>query len=522
LVAALVFSFRQTRIYEGTAQVLVRSFQTASTQPAQPPDLVTEQQLVSTPVVAVRAAKILGTNRPLQDLLDNLHVDLVSTSQILAIRFDDPSAQIAAAGANAFARGYITYRRDQFLRQIQAAESDLNGRIAAVQQTLVQIEQKIRKATDPSKQATFSAQRDSFLARLGVLQDQLDSLQGTTVIQQGGAELVELATAPTSPASPNHIKTGILALVAGLVVGLGLAFLQERLDDRLRGRQDLEERARAPVLATVPKVLDWKDTKEPKLVTLVEPKSASAEAYRTLRTSIMFAAAQEGLKTLIVTSPGPGEGKTTTAANLAVVLAQADKRVILISADLRKPRIHRFFGLSNRTGLVNVLANEIETREALQVPQLARLRLLAAGPSSGRPAEWLQSEQMGALLQRIREQTDFVIIDTAPVLVVADPLAMAPMADGVVFVADADATSRHAVVRAREHLEQVGAKIIGCVLNDFDPASARSYEPYAHRRYYYGRRYRYGEDGYGAGYESGNGQSQEQSPEPSSKQKYQA
>jgi non-specific protein-tyrosine kinase len=515
VAAALAFSILQTPIYEGRAQVLVRPFTSTATtgQAPQQPDLVTEQNLVSTPVVADRAKKALGTGLSVTTLLKHVRVEIVSTSQILSISYADPHPQFAAAAANAFANGYIQYRRDQFLGQVRAAAADLNKRIATVQKDLVSLERQIRSTRSPAKLASLNSQRDSLVARLGVLEAQLNNVQGTAVAQQGGGELVERAATPTSPASPNLIKNGILAVVIGLALGLGLAFLRERLDDRLRGRSDLEERAGAPVLAVIPKVETWREREEPKLVTIAEPKGAAAEAYRTLRTSVMFAASQDGLKSLMVTSPGPGEGKTTTAANLAVVLAQADKRVILISADLRKPRIHRFFGLSNRRGLVNVLAGELGAAEALQTPDVERLRLLGAGPSSGRPAEWLQSERMGQLLGTLRDHTDFLIIDAAPVLVVADPLALAPMVDGILFVADAEDTSRHGVERAREHLDQVGARIIGCVLNDFDPSKARVYEPYAYRRYHYGRRYRYAEDGYGAGYETGNGQV-EQRPAP--------
>src|SRR5919201_3292830 len=160
-------------------------------------------------------------------------------------------------------------------------------------------------------------------------------------------EIIQDAVKPSSPSSPNIPLNAGVAVVMGLAVGIGLAFLRDRLDDRLRGRTDLEERTGAPVLAVIPKVETWRERREPKLVTLSEPKSAAAEAYRTLRTSVMFAASQEGLKTIMVTSPGPGEGKPTTAANLAVVLAQADKRVILVSADHRKQSPHRPFGLTS-------------------------------------------------------------------------------------------------------------------------------------------------------------------------------
>ena len=273
-----------------------------------------------------------------------------------------------------------------------------------------------------------------------------------------------------------------------------MAFLRERLDDRLGGRADFEDRIGAPVLSVIPQVSGWRSREVAKLITIEQPKSGPAEAYRTLRTSVLFAANQQGMKSLILASPSAGEGKTTTAANLAVALADAKRRVILVSADLRKPRIHRFFpGMANDVGLSNVLAGEAKPWEALQDPKVENLRVMASGPVPGRPAELLQSEQMGELLAELQEVADFIIIDSAPVLVVSDCLALVPLVDGVLFVADSETTPGTAVSQAREQLEQVGATVIGAVLNNFDPARARGYGYYQ----YGGYRYRYGAYSYG-------------------------
>jgi capsular exopolysaccharide synthesis family protein len=304
------------------------------------------------------------------------------------------------------------------------------------------------------------------------------------------------APLPLSPSSPNKVLDGLIGLAVGLAAGIGLALLRERLDDGLRGRGDLEERVGAPVLAVIPKISGWRRKQEAKLVTLQEPKSAAAEAYRTLRTSVLFAAVQRGLRTIMVVSPGAGDGKTTTAVNLAVVLADAGKRVILVSADLRKPRINQFLELTNDVGVTSVLAGEVKPWDALQTPNVENLRVLEAGPVPNMPAELLASEAMGELVADLREVADFVILDTAPVLLVADALALSPLVDGVLLVADAESTSRSAVVNAREQLDQVGAPLFGAVLNDFDPSKARAYNYGG----YYGYRQRYGFQ-YGGGYD---------------------
>jgi capsular exopolysaccharide synthesis family protein len=203
----------------------------------------------------------------------------------------------------------------------------------------------------------------------------------------------------------------------------------------------------------------------------------------------------------MVTSPSAGDGKTTTSANLAVALAQAGKSVIIVSADLRKPRLHRFFeGTTNVEGLVDVLTGDRSVRQVLQTCTIPNLSVMACGPISSSPAELLHAPRMAAMLEEMRTLADFVIIDSAPVLVVSDSLAMAALVDGVLFVSEAQSTDRAAVSRARNQLEQVGAPVIGAVMNNFDPSKSGGGYSY---RYYY----RYG-DGYGTGAETlGNGKS---------------
>ncbi|HVM34159.1 MAG TPA: CpsD/CapB family tyrosine-protein kinase, partial [Actinomycetota bacterium] len=268
-----------------------------------------------------------------------------------------------------------------------------------------------------------------------------------------------------------------------------LAFLRERLDDRLRGRDDLEVAAEAPVLASIPRVPSWKRKESAVLVTFAEPKSAAAEAYRTLRTSVLFAMGQSNAKVLMVTSPHAGDGKTTTAANLATVLGQAGKRVVLVSADLRKPRVHQFFGLETKTGLTNVLAGEVSPWQAVRPTHIENLQVLAAGPIPGNPAELLGSDAMGNLLSALAETSDIVIVDAAPVLAVSDALAMVTLTDGVLLVADAEETHRGAVQHARRQLHQVDARIIGAVFNNFDPERAAAYSYYGGYGYYGSPRY---------------------------------
>ncbi len=428
----------------------------------------------------------------------DLNVSVPTGTTILAIAFNNSNKSIAQIGAQSYAESYIWWKTKTATDQINARRAEPLAEQKSIQDQIAKVNKALLTALandDTLTANSLQSQITELNNRLQPIDEELSQLSLTKI---NPPILIADAPLPPSPVSPNKPLIGAIGLLAGLAFGVGLAFIREQLDDRIRGRADFEERLGAPVLVVVPKVPGWKKRKDAKLITVEQPKSAFAESYRTLRTSILFAAAQRGIRNLMVVSPTAGEGKTTTAANLAVVLADAGKRVILVSCDLRKPRIHQFFNLSNDIGLSNVLAGEKKPWEALQDPDRENLRVMPSGPVPAAPAELLQSEQMGELVEELREVSDFVILDTAPVLLVADALALAPLADGVLFVADAENTSRGTVLQARDQLEQLGAQIIGAVFNNFDPSKAKAY---SHYYGYYGYRGRYG--GYGAYYGRG-------------------
>jgi non-specific protein-tyrosine kinase len=200
------------------------------------------------------------------------------------------------------------------------------------------------------------------------------------------------------------------------------------------------------------------------LITLRDPGSAAAEAYRTLRTNIQFSSLDRPLKTLLFTSTAPDEGKSTSLANLAVTMAQAEQRVLMVDCDLRRPSLHTLFGLPNEQGLTSAILDEGEL--PLQPTGVPGLSLLASGPLPPRPADLLGSRRMVALLNRLRASADIVLIDTPPVVAVTDAAVLAPQVDGVLLVLQAGHTRRDRAREARQILEKVKAHIIGVVLNN--------------------------------------------------------
>lgn len=202
------------------------------------------------------------------------------------------------------------------------------------------------------------------------------------------------------------------------------------------------------------------------LVALRDPRSVAAEAYRTLRTNIQFSSLDKPLHTLLVTSTSADEGKSTTLANLAVTMAQAEQRVILVDCDLRRPSLHTFFNLQNEVGLTSMILAQDEMPTPLQSTPIPDLKLLASGPLPPRPADILGSRRMEAVIERLRNEADVVLFDTPPVVAVTDAAVLATRVDGVLLVLQANKTSRERARSAREILDKVKANVVGAVLNN--------------------------------------------------------
>jgi tyrosine-protein kinase len=444
IALAIVWTMIQTPVYTATEEILVKPALGTSTiaGPPQPLNIENEQQIAASVPVAELAAPTLQMDP--RAALQHVDITVTKDADVLQIHFEDTDPELAKEGASAFAGAYLTYSQSQAQGLLDAQARSLHDRIAAL------------------------PQNGSAVTR-NALNQQLAQIRAIPI--DPGETLVE-ATAPTSPTSPNLVLNIALAFLLGAVVGLIAAFVRERMDDRLRGRQDLETAIGAPVMTMIPEIPAWRDRERAHLVTLQAPRSPAAEAYRTLRTSILVSAAEHGYKTLMVVSAIAGEGKTTTAANLAVVLAQADKRVVVISADLRRPRLNDFFGLpSSERGLSEVLEGGRKAWEAMRSGKVDNLWVMPSGRVSDQPTELLQSEAMRELLANQREVVDFIIVDCPPVLAVADALVVAPMADAILYVANEQTTPRGAVYAARAQLDQVGARVIGSILNNVESKS---------------------------------------------------
>ena len=297
------------------------------------------------------------------------------------------------------------------------------------------------------------------------------------------AELIEPAALPTEPVRPKKHLNIAFSVILAICLGIGMAFLQEYLDDRVNSPDDIERISALPTLGHVPLMLG----DQPRLVNALAANSHIAESYRGLRSSIGFAGIDHPIRRLQVTSAGKGEGKSTTSVNLATAMAMDGKRVILVDADMRRPSIHRTLTLPNSPGLSEVLAGMKSMDEALQETDVDGLRVLCAGPIPPNPAELLGSRAFDHLIEQLEERADIVIYDTPPCMPVTDPLIVASRMDGVILVLHVGQTRKGAIKHAVEQLGRARARIVGVVFNRVEQNKGGSY--YHHYYYYSGDGY---------------------------------
>ncbi|MCA1676565.1 MAG: hypothetical protein LC799_31790, partial [Actinobacteria bacterium] len=300
-------------------------------------------------------------------------------TDVVEIVAESTDPERAALLANAYVRAYIEFRRKQTVDDLLAASEQIRSKIADLQGEI-----------DAGVGAT-----DNLADQQALFREKLDELDVAQSLQTGGAQPVEQASVPTTPVRPRPLRTGALALALGLMLGVGVAFLLDYLDDSVKTKDDLERAIPGvPVVGLIPSVATWKDKERTQVVSVTEPTSPTAEAYRTLRTAVQFMGLDRPVRSLQLTSPSAQEGKTTTLANLGVALAKAGNRVVLVCCDLRRPRIHDFFGLSNTIGFTSVLLGEVPLSGALQdVEGVDRLQVLASGPLPPNPSELLSSRR---------------------------------------------------------------------------------------------------------------------------------
>ncbi|MGD9317675.1 MAG: polysaccharide biosynthesis tyrosine autokinase [Anaerolineae bacterium] len=417
----------------------------------------------------------------------------VRDTQLLMVAVTGTDPDLITEAANTVVQVFIEWQAQIQQARYSDSKANLTVEIERVQASIQEIEERVQtlqsagESADQNELSRLQEQLAQYRNSHSALQSSLSNISLAEANSGATVTVVSPATKPFAPIRPQTVRNTLLAAAVGAMLGVALAFLIEYLDDTVKAPEDLKL-SRLSVIGIVQRVNHQGNGSTPQVFAISQSRSLAAEAYRTLRTNLQFSSLDRPLHSLVVTSAVATEGKTTTAANLAVVMAQAGNRVVLVDADLRRPSAHKLFGLSNGTGLTTALVEDPSAVEGyLQETEVQDLRVLSAGPVPPNPQELLGSRRMEELLHELEESADVVVLDTPPTLVVADANVLAARADGVLLIVNTNSTRRAAVQRAVEGLRQVGANLLGGVLNMVDTGGSRS--SYYYYSYYYSHYY---------------------------------
>jgi succinoglycan biosynthesis transport protein ExoP len=466
--AALILSMLQPAKYTASADVLLsrQNLGNSLNNIVDPSVTIDPQRLVDTQVNVAQAPEVANAVLAAADLPDRTAGQFLSSSSVsaktgadvLMFRVTDRNAAVATQLATLYAVEYVTFTNRLSTRAIRTARREVAAKMAQLQ----------------AEGDTNGAYYDDLASK----EQQLATMEA---LQTGNAVLLKPATG-ASQIQPRPLRNAMLGLVLGIVLGVGLAFLADHLDTRVRSAGQVAQRLDLPLLARLPEP-PRELRREDRLVMAEWPTSPQAEPFRVLATNLDFVTHETQPKTIMVTSAREGEGKSTTAANLAIALARAGRRVALVDLDLRRPFIHEFFKIEREPGLTNLVLAQ-PTLEAVLVPvhlpgssrlhpgrsehtpwsRPGELEVLSTGPIPPNPGEFVRSRGVGRALEQLREAFDFVIVDAAPLLGVGDSLALIPRMDALIVVARLELLRRPVLDELHRVLDGSPAKPLGIVI----------------------------------------------------------
>jgi capsular exopolysaccharide synthesis family protein len=470
-ILALGLSMAQQKMYVSMAEVLVLPATVPGTA-------VSPNALISMPneLQVAKSAKVGGyaadTAATGGFSLGGVQVTNPIDTQTLIFDASATDPTAAKQTAQAYADAYIRLREENLQSSIEDRLTAVGKIIEQIQAEQADAEESLSKLGSGPAANAIQYQLTGLSNELALRQQEENDLQlavGTAV-----ATVIAEPVAPSGPSSPRPVRNTIIGAALGFIIGLALGLLRDRLDQRVNDRQTVESITGAPVMGVIPeakslhRVLALRQGGDP----------AAAEAFRTLRTRVIFSALKENYRSIMVTSAQPYARKTTTSANLAVALAQADTRVVLVSGDLHHPGLWRYFPERKKRGLADVLAGADDLSDVILSTDQENLLLVPSGTLEKLPEAALGSPEMLAVIEQLRERADIVILDSAPVLGVSDTLELASIVDAVILSVDAMEAKKDTLRETVEELHSVGATIMGVA---FHRPEGAHFEGYAYR-----------------------------------------
>ena len=494
--AAFLVSQQMIPVYQATATMLVN--QAPSSNSSEYAALLTSErlaetyaQMLTTQPIMEGVVQSLNLNIEAQKLKAFISVQPIRDTQLIQVNVQHTNPVLASQIANEVVLAFAEYNQNFQTSRYADTEASLSTQLDDLNQRIQEISQDIQAmGNDPSQELernkleTTLAQNQQLFASL--LQT-YESVRLAKAESTSDVILVEPAIAPQNPIRPKVIQNTLLAAVVGGMLAVGLIFLIDALDNTIKGPDDVVRHLSLPTLGMIAHTEQKNGNLTP--VTISQPRSPISESYRALRTNIQFASVDHPIRSLLITSIGPGEGKTTVASNLSVALAQSGSNVILIDADLRKPQLHRRMNLPNRKGLTSLfMQSDIHLDGTVQKTDTKGLYLMTSGNLPPNPAELLGSERMDNILERLKNHADVVLVDTPPVLAVTDSVVLGKRVDGVLLVIRAGTTKIVAAQQTVNQLRRLNVNILGVVINDIPTRGARYYYYsngyYAYQGYY--------------------------------------
>lgn len=434
--------------------------------------------------------------------LPEISVRALPDTQLIEISTSDTSPVRAQAVTNELARQLILQSPTSPEQEEQSRQSFVSAQLDGLEDRITETEAELNERQEELNTAFSARQIAELQSQIAALQTKLTTMQSnyTNLLsntRQGAINsltIIEPAALPTTPTGPGTWLTIVVAGVIGFTLAAGAAYLLEYLDDSVTSPEQVTQVTGLSALAGIARISD--DEEEGKLIAISHPRSPITEAYRVLRTGILFSAVDNPNQSiLMVTSASPSEGKSISVANLSIVMAQAGHNVLIVDADLRKPVQHKLFKLPQKGGLTKLLLETAPTKsheetlaamkETIQPTSVDGLHVLTCGVIPPNPSELLGSAKMEATLESLADQYDYVILDSPPVLAVTDAVVLSRCADGVLLIADASKTRGTQLKQASDQLQSSNAHVIGVILNQLSPKSDGYYSYYYYRHSYY-------------------------------------